>query len=123
MGQIIRNFYENQYNAYRDAGRRKEYGRYDHVIATGGSAVYSEQAMDHLRSISIVVFIEISFGQVLKRVQNFSTRGIAKAEDQTLQDLYLERQRLYRKYAQITVNGDAASQEMLAVEIAARFGR
>ena len=95
----------------------------NHVIATGGSAVYSEKAMAHLLSISIVVFIEISLEQVQKRVQNFSTRGIAKAENQTLQELYMERQQLYRKYAQITVNGDASSQEMLAVEIAARLGR
>ena len=46
----------------------------NHVIATGGSAVYSEAAMDHLVSISIVIFIEVSIEQVRKRVQNFSHR-------------------------------------------------
>jgi shikimate kinase len=93
-----------------------------HVIATGGSAVYSEKAMKHLLSISTVVFIDISMEQVQERVQNFSTRGIAKANNQSLEELYLERQELYRKYAQVSVNGDAVSQELLAVEIAARFG-
>ena len=94
----------------------------NHVIATGGSAVYSEAAMDHLVSISIVIFIEVSIEQVRKRVQNFSNRGIAKAEDQSLEELYRERQLLYKRYAQITVDGNAVSQEMLAVTIASRLG-
>ena len=94
----------------------------NHVIATGGSAVYSEKSMDHLLSVSIVVFIEISLGQVQRRVQNFAARGIAKAEDQSLEELYRERQQLYKKYAQITVDGNDISLEMLAVTIAARLG-
>jgi len=94
----------------------------NHVIATGGSAVYSEKAMGHLLSISTIVFIEISIEQVRKRVQNFGTRGIARAENQSLEELYLERQRLYRKYAQVTVDGNNVSQEILAVMIASRLG-
>ena len=78
--------------------------------------------MDHLVSISIVIFIEVSIEQVRKRVQNFSNRGIAKAEDQSLEELYRERQLLYKRYAQITVDGNAVSQEMLAVTIASRLG-
>jgi len=94
----------------------------NHVIATGGSAVYSEKAMDHLMSISAVVFIEITFEQVLERVQNFTTRGIARAKDQSMGDLYRERQALYRRYAHISVNGNDVSQELLAATIAARLG-
>jgi len=95
----------------------------NHVIATGGSAVYSEKAMDHLISISTVIFVEISIEQVHRRVQNFSSRGIAKAANQSLEDLYRERLQLYREYAQITVDGNDVSQEMLAVKIASRLGR
>jgi shikimate kinase len=95
----------------------------NHVIATGGSAVYSRKAMGHLLSISTVVFIEVSIEQVRKRVPNFATRGIAKAKDQSLEELYRERQQLYKTYAQITVEGNDLSQEILAVEIAARLGR
>ena len=94
----------------------------NHVIATGGSAVYSEKAMDHLLSISAVIFIKISLEQVRKRVQNFATRGIAKAEDQSLEELFRERQQLYKKYARITVDGNAVTQEILAVKIASRLG-
>jgi shikimate kinase len=91
----------------------------NHVIATGGSAVYSEKAMDHLLSISTVIFIEVSIEQVRKRVQNFATRGIAKAKNQSLEDLYGERQQLYKRYAQVTVDGNAGSQEILAARIEA----
>ena len=94
----------------------------NHVIATGGSAVYSEKAMGHLLSISAVIFIKISLEQVRKRVQNFATRGIAKAEDQSLEELFRERQLLYKKYARITVDGNAVTQEILAVKIASRLG-
>jgi shikimate kinase len=115
---------ENSYLALRDIEEKEilKLNIENHVIATGGSAVYSEKAMDHLLSISIVVFIEISLGQVQRRVQNFATRGIAKAKDQSLEELYRERQQLYKTYAQITVDGNDVSQEMLAVTIAARFG-
>ncbi|MBN2242055.1 MAG: (d)CMP kinase [Acidobacteria bacterium] len=93
-----------------------------HVIATGGSAVYSRRAMGRLISISTVVFIEVSLEQVRNRVLNFAARGIAKAKDQSMEELYLERQGLYKKYAQITVDGNDVSREILAVEIASRLG-
>lgn len=95
----------------------------NHVIATGGSAVYSEKAMKHLLSMSTVVFLEISIEQVRCRVLNMASRGIARADDQSLEDLYRERQELYRRYAQFTVNANRPSQEMLAVTVAARLGR
>jgi shikimate kinase len=115
---------ESGYLALRDIEEKEilKLNVENHVIATGGSAVYSEKAMDHLLSISIVIFIEISLGQVQRRVQNFATRGIAKAKDQSLEELYRERQRLYKTYAQITVDGNDISLEMLAVAIAARLG-
>ena len=94
----------------------------NHVIATGGSAVYSLKGMKHLLSMSTVVFLEISIKQVRNRVLNIDSRGIARAKDQSLEELYEERQELYRRYAQITVNANEISQEMLAVTIAARLG-
>jgi len=94
----------------------------NHVIATGGSAVYSAKAMAHLQAISIVVYIEISLEQIRKRVLNFATRGIAKAKDQSLEELFQERRQLYKRYAQITVDGNEATQELLAVHIASRIG-
>jgi shikimate kinase len=94
----------------------------NHVIATGGSAVYSEKAMDHLLAVSTVVFIEVSIEEIQKRIQNFTSRGIAKAKGQSLEELFRERQELYKRYAQITVNGNNVCQEILAAKIASNLG-
>lgn len=88
------------------------------VIATGGSVAYSERAMKHLQSISHVVFLEVSYDELTRRINNFSTRGIAKAPEQTFEELYEERQKLYRKYADITVSAENISQDETAQIIA-----
>jgi shikimate kinase len=115
---------ENGHLALRDVEEKEilKLNVENHVIATGGSAVYSAKAMEHLQAISIVVYIEISLEQVRKRVLNFATRGIAKAKDQSLEELFQERRRLYKKYAQFTIDGNAETQEMLAVHVASRLG-
>ena len=90
----------------------------NHVIATGGSAAYSDKAMAHLVSISKIIFLEARFKEIKKRIHNFDTRGIAKNKGQTFEDLFRERQLLYKKYAEITVNCNELDQEALAVKIA-----
>ena len=92
-----------------------------HVISTGGSAVYSERAMSHLQDISKIVFLEVDFETSRKRIHNFATRGIAKSEGQTFLDLFHERQILYRKYADITIDCNTRDQEEIAEEIASNF--
>jgi shikimate kinase len=89
----------------------------NYVIATGGSAVYSEKAMCHLRSISKIIFLEVDFEEIKKRIHNFEIRGIAKAENQTLEQLFKERQILYQKYAEIIIDCNVLDQEELAVKI------
>ena len=89
-----------------------------HVIATGGSAAYSERAMAHLGSMSTIVFLEVSFNEITRRIRNFETRGIAKGPHQTFQDLFVERQLLYRRYAQLTIPCDGITQEEIALRIA-----
>lgn len=85
-----------------------------HVIATGGSAVYSERAMLHLQGISTIVFLEASFEEIQRRIHNFKTRGIAKAENQTFRELFEERQALYRKYAEMTIGCNDITQDDVA---------
>ena len=82
------------------------------VIATGGSAVYGEEGMRHLKSIGRVIFLETDFRVLERRLSNIQRRGVVIREDQTLFDLYCEREPLYRKYADIIVEekqGDAES--------------
>lgn len=74
------------------------------VIATGGSAVYGEEAMEHFRALGTVVYIRIPFDTLEKRLGDYSHRGVVMREGRTLRDMYDERIPLYEKYADITVD-------------------
>ena len=65
------------------------------ILSTGGSAVYSNEAMEHIQQNSKVIFLEVPFGQILERVPSFLDRGFAKAPNQTIEDAFVERQELY----------------------------
>ena len=73
------------------------------VIATGGSAVYYEAAMEHLKENGIIVYIEASLSTIRKRLRNIKTRGVAMEKGETIDSLYDKRVPLYEKYADITV--------------------
>ncbi|WOG26366.1 shikimate kinase [Endozoicomonas sp. 8E] len=88
-----------------------------HIIATGGSAVYSEAAMKHLAKESVIVFLDLDLEQIRQRIHNFDTRGIARAKDQTIEDLFEERVILYKKYADATIDCRTLCQDSLALEI------
>lgn len=75
-----------------------------HVIATGGSVVYSPTAMQHLRANSICVFLDAPYKTLRLRVTDLDTRGIASAPGQNFHDVYVERIELYRQYADVTVD-------------------
>ena len=81
------------------------------VIATGGSVVYCEEAMEHLKSIGKVVYLELSLQALSKRLGNLKGRGVLLKEGQTLQDLYEERVPLYEKYADIVVSEEGKDLE------------
>ncbi|MFZ1126976.1 shikimate kinase [Methanoregula sp.] len=74
------------------------------VIATGGSVVFSRKAMDHLKKAGVVVYLEISCEEMIRRLKNITTRGIVLVAGQSLSDMYYERVPLYEKYADITVD-------------------
>ncbi|HET8700597.1 MAG TPA: shikimate kinase, partial [Nitrococcus sp.] len=61
-------------------------GLCNHVIATGGSAAYSERAMAALRRNGIIVYLKVAYPTLARRVTNLGSRGIAKAPHQTLAD-------------------------------------
>lgn len=93
---------------------------HNHVIATGGSAVYSGPAMAHLKNDGVAVFLEVGCAELLSRLGDFSRRGIAKRPDQRFQDIYEERMRLYRQYADITIDCSGRTQEGVCLEIIKR---
>jgi shikimate kinase len=87
------------------------------VIATGGSAVYSDAAMAHLKSSGTCVYLELSLMSVEDRVNNMDSRGIAAAPGTTLADIYAERQPLYEKCADITLNCDNQTVEEILTNL------
>ncbi|MCP4650620.1 MAG: shikimate kinase [PVC group bacterium] len=89
----------------------------EHVIATGGSAVYSDKAMTHLKQISTVVFLQVTYKVACDRIKDFEERGIAKSAEQSFIDLYNERQVLYEKYADLSIDCNECDQESIARNI------
>ena len=81
------------------------------VIATGGSVVYCEEAMEHLKSIGTVVYLKLSLNALSKRLGNLKGRGVLLREGQTLTDLYEERTPLYEKYADIVIDEEGKDLE------------
>jgi shikimate kinase len=74
------------------------------VIATGGSVVFSEKAMEHLKKDGVIMYLDISFEEMVRRLNNITTRGIVLVAGQSLRDLYNQRVPLYEKYADITID-------------------
>ena len=74
------------------------------VLATGGSVIYRDYAMEHLKEIGTVVYLKVGYEQLEARLGNLKERGVALKEGQTLRDLYEERCPLYEKYADIIVD-------------------
>lgn len=81
------------------------------VIATGGSAIYGEEAMEHLRKNGTVVYLKLPYETISGRLSDIKGRGVALKPDQTLKDLYDERVVLYEKYADVVIDEEGKSIE------------
>jgi len=87
---------ENQVNAHIETKNT--------IIATGGSVIYGEEAMEHLKAIGHVIYLKVSYKDLEKRLGNLLQRGVAIRSGNTLLDLYNERVPLYEKYADLTID-------------------
>ena len=76
------------------------------IIATGGSAVYSDEAMEHLSEIGTIVYLKITFDQLVNRLSDLQERGVVLKGGigMSLRELYDERLPLYEQYAEVTVD-------------------
>lgn len=81
------------------------------IIATGGSVVYGQEAMEHLKEIGTVVYIEVPFKILEKRLSDIRGRGVVLKAGQTLYDLFMERTPLYEKYADVRVSEEGLNVE------------
>lgn len=100
---------ENRINASVEASRS--------VIATGGSAVYGQEAMQHLRQIGAVIYLQVDYEVIRKRLRNIRQRGVVLREGQTLRELYEERCALYEKYADLIVREGSGEIEDVVARI------
>ena len=83
------------------------------VLATGGSAIFSELAMDYIRKSSSIIFIEATYDKIIDRVSNFSERGFLKRSNQTIQEAFIERESLYKHYADYVVANNESQEKCL----------
>ena len=88
------------------------------VIATGGSAVYNQGAMQNLQRLGKVVYLRVSPQQLSERLGDFAQRGIAAATTTSLAQLLAERTPLYEQYAQYALNSEHWTIEQVAEKIA-----
>ena len=87
---------------------------FDHtLLATGGSAVFSPLAMQHIRDNSDVIYLEVSFENISERVLDFVERGFIKESSQSIEEAYMERLVLYKKYADYSVTNNGSMEDCI----------
>ncbi|MBR2293206.1 MAG: shikimate kinase [Clostridia bacterium] len=91
------------------------------VIATGGSVVYSEQAMRHLGETGKTVYLKVAYEDLAGRLSNITTRGIVFKGASDLRSVYEERLPLYERYADLTVDCTGKDIESCVGEIVERL--
>lgn len=90
------------------------------VIATGGSVVYRDYAMQKLKEKGKIVYLKHKYEVIERRLGDLKKRGVALKDGFTLKDLYDERTPLYEKYADIVVEmPDGTKTEAVAAVIKA----
>jgi shikimate kinase len=91
------------------------------VVATGGSAVYSDRALAHLKSDGLVIFLDVDLPTLEWRVKDIRTRGLAKRADQSFSEMFHERMALYSKHADISVECSGLTHEEVCARIIERM--
>lgn len=91
------------------------------VLATGGSVVYRQSAMDRLAQLGPIVHLDAPLPVVEERIARNPDRGLAIAPGQTIGDLFREREALYRRYAAFSVDAASLGPMQCATAIAARL--
>lgn len=87
------------------------------VIATGGSVIYSQRAMEHLKSLGKIIYLHLDYDHMCERISNLSTRGVLMNNGSSLLDMYNERLPLYKKWADFTIDCNNNTVEQTARQI------
>ena len=104
---------ENRVNAQLEADNS--------IIATGGSVVYGEEAMRHLKAIGTIIYLKLSYASIEDRLGDLHARGVTIQPGWTLRDLYNERCPLYERWADVTIDCEELRLREVVAELRARL--
>lgn len=91
------------------------------VIAPGGSIIYRPALMDYLKQLSVLVFLNEPFETIRDRLKNAASRGIVGYRGKSLRQIFLERQPIYVKYADIIIDPRRKTPVQIVAEIIDRY--
>ena len=88
------------------------------VFAPGGSIIYSEKAMEKLQNETTILFLDLPFLEIKKRLGNHAdNRGIVGLSKKSLEDIFKERLPMYRLAADHTINCVGLADEEMVEKI------
>lgn len=88
------------------------------VLATGGSVIYRESGMARLAQLGPIIHLDVCFQIIEERIARNPQRGLAIAPGQTIQELFQEREELYKHYATLSIPAHDLRPAPLAAAIA-----
>ena len=92
------------------------------VIATGGSAVYSDKAMKHLKNDALVAYLKVDKKELNRRLKDVKGRGVVLRDGQSLDDMYETRVKLYERYADLTISEEGLTLEDTVEKLISELG-
>ena len=84
------------------------------VIATGGSVVYSENAMKYLSKLGRIFYLKVQKEDLFKRLRNIRQRGVVLKDGETLDQMFESRSILYEKYADEIIEERGSMEETVS---------
>tara|TARA_B100000073_G_C23685927_1_gene554472 strand:+ start:592 stop:1086 length:495 start_codon:yes stop_codon:yes gene_type:complete len=84
------------------------------IIATGGSAVYSNKSIKHLSKFAKIIYIEAPLEIIIERIKQEDERGLAVPDGMSIPEIYIERKPLYEKYSEIILDGSKSIPSLIA---------
>lgn len=87
------------------------------VIATGGSVILSNEAMNHLKTLGKNIYLKLDIAAISERIKNIETRGIVMENSQSLSDIFNMRTPLYEYFSDMTIDCNNKDHEQIINEI------
>ncbi len=92
------------------------------VIATGGSAVYSDRAMKQLKNDALVAYLKVDKKELNRRLKDVKGRGVVLRDGESIDDMYETRVKLYERYADLTISEEGLTLEDTVEKLISELG-